>query len=114
MMTVMSTNGSGEGLFQDNIEFTTGYNRKVVPVAEISRWVDLTQPYVINIEPLENAIGREVTFGLIDFVEFKKSIEEVRPQSNQTQTIVPAQSNLTKAKCVVWDLDNTVWRGDAG
>lgn len=110
-LTVMSTNESSEGLYQDNIEFSKGYNRKVVPVAEISRWVDLTQPYVIKIEPLENAIGREVTFGLIDFVAFRKVVDEIRPQSNQSETIISAQSVLIKAKCVVWDLDNTVWRG---
>ena len=111
-LNVISTNGSGGGMFQDNIEFTPGYNRKVIPVNEIFRLIDLTQPYVINIEPLENAIGHEITFGIIDFVEFKKNVERVYLQSKEFQSIIPSQTSiLTKVKCVVWDLDNTLWQG---
>ncbi len=111
-LTVLAINGSTGGLFQENIEFCKGYNRKIIPVTEISRWVDLSQPYFIKIEPLENAIGHEVTFGLIDFVEFKKGINKIHTPLNPYSTINSNQSSSNvKIKCVVWDLDNTVWQG---
>lgn len=112
-LTVLAINESTGGLFQENIEFSKGYNRRVIPVIEISRWVDLSQPYFIKIEPLENAIGHEITFGLIDFVEFKKGIDKIHAPLNPYSTINANQSSNSsvKGKCVVWDLDNTVWQG---
>ena len=111
-LTILAINEAAGGLFQENIELSRGYNRKVVPIIEISRWVDLSQPYFIKIEPLENAIGHEVTFGLIDFVEFKKGIDKMRVPTNLSSAIHTNQSSSdVKGKCVVWDLDNTVWQG---
>ena len=111
-LTILAINEAAGGLFQENIELSKGYNRKVVPIIEISRWVDLSQPYFIKIEPLENAIGHEITFGLIDFVEFKKGIDKMRVPTNLSSAIHTNQSSSdVKGKCVVWDLDNTVWQG---
>jgi FkbH-like protein len=109
-LTVIPTVGPQEGQFQMSFEFCQGYNRRFVPVAEISARVDLMKPYSIQLEPFEDSIGREITFGLTEFVTFCHSVEEVVPARHSAAT-ASAQSAAVKAKCVVWDLDNTVWRG---
>lgn len=109
-LTVIPSEGPSSGLFQMSLELGQGYNRRIVSTAEISERVDLTQPYFIQIEPFEDSIGREVTFGLIEFVTFCQDIEEVRP-AKQSATGPLAKSLPARAKCVVWDLDNTVWQG---
>lgn len=112
-LTILSLDGSdGGGLFQKSIEFTKGYSRDITLISEITQWVDLSQPYFIKIEPLKNAIGHEITFGMLDFVKFKEGTNRLRSPVSLLKTPNDnSHSSSVKAKCVVWDLDNTVWRG---
>jgi len=109
-LTIIPTAGTDAGLFQESFEFGAGYNRRFVPTAEISSRVDLTKPYSIQIEPFEDSIGREITFGLTEFVNFRHQADEVLP-TRASGVKVADQSKERKAKCIIWDLDNTVWRG---
>ena len=81
--------------FQRLIELKPGFQVTRIPFEEISKGFDLTSPF--NIELIPNEIGEEITlyFGLMDFV----------------QEIVPSVDEAKKIKCVVWDLDNTLWDG---
>jgi FkbH-like protein len=109
-LTVVPRNEVDVGQFQARFELCAGYNRLIVPVAEIAARVDLSKPYSIQIEPFEDSIGRDITFGLTEFVALRYGTDQVRAPS-RTETRVAAPPATSKAKCVVWDLDNTVWRG---
>jgi hypothetical protein len=65
------------------------------PFAEIAAIIDLSSPF--NIELIPNGFGKELTlyFGLMEFVQ---------------EAQVPTEKN-GKIKCIVWDLDNTLWQG---
>ena len=80
--------------FQKLIELVPGFHRIRVPLEEISRSFDVLHPF--DIELIPNDVENLVTlyFGLMEFVFEKEQAKEAR-----------------KIKCVVWDLDNTLWNG---
>ncbi|HZY74565.1 MAG TPA: HAD-IIIC family phosphatase, partial [Edaphobacter sp.] len=83
--------------FQKLILLEPGFQLVRIPVEEISNVVNLDATF--NIELIPNGIGKEITlyFGLMDFVR---------------EAAVPAQrGEVKKIKCIVWDLDHTLWDG---
>ena len=85
--------------FQTAIQLPPGFTREKVPFAVIANVVDLREPFEVEIVPndCENTV---LYFGLLDFVRVR------------TDAVVhgPAGSARTW-KCIVWDLDNTLWDG---
>jgi FkbH-like protein len=81
--------------FQRLVSITPGFQLVRIPFEEILSVVHLDSPFGIELIP--NGIEQEVTlyFGLMEFVQ-----EAVLPQSK-----------VEKVKCVIWDLDNTLWDG---
>ena len=96
--------------FEENTLLRPGYNHLEVEVAKIARFVKLDQPMRLQLEPTEQPpAANRVLFTRLEFV---------RSDSARPQTPAVAQQNtattpqvLPKAKCVVWDLDNTLWDG---
>ncbi len=113
-LTVMPKDVETQGFFQRRLRLGAGYNRLLVSRSDIAERVALDAPYSIQLEPFEDSIGRTVSFGLVDFAKFSRPVAEVRDVKRAAGTgpadggkAVPA----AKSKCIVWDLDNTVWRG---
>jgi FkbH-like protein len=109
-LTLIPTNDPQAGLFQTKFEFGPGYNRRFVSVEQIESRIDLTAPYQIAIEPFEEYTGKEITFGLTEFVRLNRTVEEVDPLA-ASRPHAQSPDGEPKIKCVVWDLDNTVWQG---
>lgn len=89
--------------FQRLIELAPGFCRVRIAYAEIASLVDLHRPF--NVEIVPNDGGKEVTlvFGLMDFVqELARPVTGDKPKTSDKPQ---------KIKCVVWDLDNTIWNG---
>ncbi len=88
--------------FQKLLKIDRGFQRIRIPYEEIATVIDLARPF--NVELIPNEDEREVTlfFGLLDFV--REAIQEHQPQSSKDE-------KNKKIKCVVWDLDNTLWDG---
>ena len=74
-----------------------GFERVRIDYREIARRVDTTKPFTIDLTP--NDVDQPVTlyFGLVDFVT--------------DPGYQPAIGPRPKCKCVIWDLDNTLWDG---
>jgi FkbH-like protein len=86
--------------FQRMVRVSPGFVREKIAFVEIQSAVDLSQPFEVEIVPNE-ADDTVLYFGLLDFVKLSSS---VRP--------VSAPSVVAKPwKCIVWDLDNTLWDG---
>jgi FkbH-like protein len=81
--------------FQSLIEVPPGFHRARIPFDEISQAIDLGAPFAIDITPNEAPEGVTLYFGAMDFVQ--------EPKQNTKK--------VKKIKCVVWDLDNTLWEG---
>jgi FkbH-like protein len=85
--------------FQSLFEVPPGFHRVRVPFDEISRLVDLSAPFDIDIMPNDACEGLTLYFGAMDFVT------EAEPKATK------AKERAHKIKCVIWDLDNTIWEG---
>jgi FkbH-like protein len=111
-LTILPIGQAQQGFFQRGLTIGPGYNRIVVPQAEIAAHVDIAKPYLIQIEPVGEASGRELVFGLIEFVRFKGGLASAMPAvAPAAAASASAGKQKRLAKCVVWDLDNTVWKG---
>jgi FkbH-like protein len=84
--------------YEKHVEISSGYTRAKIPFTEITSMVDVGQPFELEIVP--NGVNENTTvyFGLMDFI---RELPVTRPASTGTNPI----------KCVVWDLDNTLWDG---
>jgi FkbH-like protein len=97
-LTLRSSNEEVRIPFQKLIELKPGFHRMRVPIDEITRVLDVRKPFNIELIPNDVEGAEDVTtlyFGLIDFVQEVEQIAE----------------KTKKIKCVVWDLDNTLWDG---
>ena len=98
--------------FQKLIELTPGFHRIRVPLEEIAALVDLRHPFGIDLIPNDEAEETTLYFGLMEFV-----IELAEAQKTGTNGGAgkSGKTGKTKAdgkiKCIVWDLDNTLWEG---
>lgn len=81
--------------YQKLIELTPGFHRIRVPINDIVQVLDIRKPF--NIELTPNEVDETITlyFGVMDFVREMEAEPAARG----------------KIKCVVWDLDNTLWDG---
>ena len=103
-VALLDAAGHGAAMFQARFEAGPGYGRLVVPIADIRARIDLDAPFLIQIEPVGEAEGRDIVFGLVDFVAFAGvALTSVSP--------VPAPTAAAPVKVVVWDLDETLWTG---
>jgi FkbH-like protein len=94
-LTISRLNTDSKIPFQKLIYLTPGFRRVRLPFEEISRVVDMQFPFSIEMIPNDVEDGTALYFGLMDFVrENRASVKESK-----------------KIKCVVWDLDNTLWDG---
>jgi FkbH-like protein len=88
--------------FQRLLQAVPGFTREKIAFHEIRGVVDTDQAFEVELVP-NDAEALTLYFGLIDFVQ----------ETNGMATPPPARADLgeRKCKCVVWDLDNTLWSG---
>jgi FkbH-like protein len=109
--TVRPVNAAiGGQFYQAPVKLTPGYSRNCFPVTEILARVGGASPLFFQIEPADSDAGTgSLHFGLVDFVRLKTGAS--LSTSGPELTATDAKSERPKVKCVVWDLDNTLWRG---
>ena len=81
--------------FQQLLDLTPGFHLVRIPFEEISRILDVHAPFNIELIPAEGETETTLYFGLMEFV---------REAAISTE-------KSTNVKCVIWDLDNTLWDG---
>jgi FkbH-like protein len=81
--------------FQKLIELTPGFHRVRVPMKEIGKVINVLTPFNIELIPNDVQDGATLFFGIMEFV----------------QEVDRAAKDSKPIKCVVWDLDNTLWDG---
>tara|TARA_R110000796_G_scaffold252596_1_gene388359 strand:- start:2725 stop:4506 length:1782 start_codon:yes stop_codon:yes gene_type:complete len=83
--------------FQYKIEINSGYNKELIPFTEIEKRIRTKLDFRIDLTPENINETHPLYFGLLEFVQFKDHN--------------PTQKKSSKIKCIVWDLDNTLWHG---
>lgn len=102
-LTVRAASGLVTIPFQRLIEVQPGFNRVRIPYSEIASLINISEPF--NVELVPNSRNNQVTliFGVMDFVRETPARVAVAPAG--------LQRSPQKVKCVVWDLDRTLWDG---
>lgn len=104
-VSIMTGHKEASGLFQAAATLAPGYTRLVVPARDIAALVDLSGPLTIQVEPMREG-APPIVFGLTDFARLAAPLPSRHPAKSEAKATAPP-----KFKCVVWDLDNTLWRG---
>jgi len=104
-LTMRPLNERGKMPFQELIELTPGFHRVRVPLEDIVRFVDLRQAFDIEVVPNDEAGETTLYFGLMDFVK------EVGEEAAKSRVGDVSKEKNKAIKCVVWDLDHTLWDG---
>ena len=92
--------------FQKLIDLTPGFHRIRIPLEEITALLDVRQPFGIELTPNDEAKETTLFFGLMEFVS---GLPESATLIDREK--LGAHENEKKIKCIVWDLDNTLWDG---
>jgi len=101
----LSMRSSGESNhlpFEKLMEMKPGFNRIRVPLHEIMAILKTGAPFNIELTPNDIENGMTLYFGLMEFVTESPS---------ETSRIGSAKDKVATFKCVVWDIDNTLWEG---
>jgi FkbH-like protein len=94
-LTIRSVHRSVNFPFQKLFNLTPGFQRIRVPIDDIAKFVDLHMPFEIELIPDHMDSVTTLYFGVMDFVR------ELAEKPSKKSTV----------KCVIWDLDNTLWNG---
>jgi len=108
MRMTLTIRGAGSPIpFQLLLEMAPGFNSHRIPAGRIRERINLAQPFDIELTPNEIPDGFTLYFGAMDFVLD-------RSYHDPAAAPAAAPTSLAKprlCKCVVWDLDNTLWDG---
>ncbi|HLZ83800.1 MAG TPA: HAD-IIIC family phosphatase [Caulobacteraceae bacterium] len=101
-------------LYQASVLAAPGYNRLTFPAADILRRVGEAGPFLFQVEPI--AVKRDMPalhFGIMDFVKLRAgaTLADISAPPVPASSEARASAASSKVKCVVWDLDNTLWSG---
>jgi len=91
--------------FQSQLAIKPGFSRHRIGSAQIMSLVDLGSPFDIDLVPNEITDGCTLYFGAMDFVV------DTAYQTTPVGAAPASSSRSHLCKCVVWDLDNTLWSG---
>ncbi len=96
LLTIRNSGAKASTFYQTQLTIAPGYNRHVIAAADIARHIDTGADILLSIEPMSSLDRPAILFGAVDFVCFGAP---------------PVGAKRPSVKCVVWDLDNTLWRG---
>ncbi len=113
-LSVKPTVSSGR-YFQRHFTLRPGYNLIEIAVSDIGKEVDLKEAVLVQVEPVDAPEGNDFIFGCLDFVAYSDARKR-QPLAASAPATAPAPhakdaKPAAKVKCVVWDLDNTLWKG---
>jgi FkbH-like protein len=94
-LTMRATDERAKMPFQKLLDMEPGFHRFRIPVAEIATMLDVRREFDIELVPNDDAQEPTLYFGMMEFVVEGE----------------PGTPVKKKVKCVVWDLDNTLWDG---
>ncbi len=98
-LTMRSVNEEAKIPFQRLIALTPGFHRIRVPLLDIAKVMEVEKPFSIDVIPNDIEDGTTLYFGLMEFVQEAEA------------KVAQATEKKSKIKCIVWDLDNTLWDG---
>jgi FkbH-like protein len=114
-LTMRAADARSNMPFQKLIELAPGFHRIRVPIEEITALLDLRRPFGIELIPNDEAGETTLYFGLMEFVTELAQVQKTGTAGADGTTGTTGKTGKARAdgkvKCIVWDLDNTLWEG---
>jgi len=104
--TVRGDGANSKIPFQELLVAKPGANRFRIAYGAIDAVVALHNSFQVELIPNDVPDGTTLYFGILDFVHERRLPAEANRKVEE-----PANAKAPKVKCVVWDLDNTLWNG---
>jgi FkbH-like protein len=115
MIRLMNITANSAGLFEEKFLIVPGRNTIALEVSQIARFVDLQKDVRVQLEPAVQPPPRNtIIFSALGFVRLADSAKVSDSISSKRAGELPSSylaSSTRLVKCVVWDLDNTIWAG---
>lgn len=99
----------GTETFKLSLTMEPGYSVVTLPVTKFIDRANLGRRFVIQIAPANPDERPILTFGLLDIAELSAAPTNARQPAESSSETTSLRSPAIK--CVVWDLDNTLWTG---
>jgi FkbH-like protein len=113
-LTMRPKPGSSKVPLQRLLQLKPGFVRIHISIDEIPASL-LSAPFEIELTPNEIDDGATLFFGVLDFVRELRDRQDTAltgPTGHQASNRNgDGKRDGTKVKCVIWDLDNTLWEG---
>ncbi len=93
--------------YQERLDLLPGYSFVSLDVGAFFAQAPINAPYIVNLSLERDNSGIELLLGDIDFSADPSMVQPVPGNFSNSAS----KSVMRMAKCVVWDLDNTLWRG---
>lgn len=91
------------------LQLEPGYNVKALPVAAFMSPQHLGRRFVMQLAPTRHDSHPQLDFGFLDIAELSTTpCAEVTIGQPKPEVVA---IKAPKIKCVIWDLDNTLWNG---
>jgi len=107
-LSVKPTSQTGS-YYQKHFRLEPGFNSIEFDVKAMSSAVDLSAEFLVQIEPVGAATDSPLLFAFADFAELDSP--SPREGAAAVEMGKAKAGPAPKCKCVVWDLDNTLWSG---
>lgn len=91
------------------LQLEPGYNVRALPVASFISPQHLGRRFVMQLAPTHHDSHPQLDFGFIDIAQLSGMPRSEVSIGEPKTAISPVKS--PKIKCVIWDLDNTLWNG---
>jgi FkbH-like protein len=101
--TIRQREAKSKTPYQRLIKLAPGFTREEIGRKEIEKTINLREPFEVEIVPNDSE-NPCLYFGIMDFVRLKNGIASGPAKA-------PTVQEDKKCKCIVWDLDNTLWDG---
>jgi FkbH-like protein len=101
---------SGSESFKTTLTLGSGYAVHTIPVADLVRPEMLDQRFFMQVAPAGADEHPELVFGLLDVAELS-TVPAVAAREGAVSPAAAVAPPEPKLKCIVWDLDNTIWSG---
>lgn len=98
--TIRMREAASPRAFQRMIRLEPGFTRERIPFTDITGGGDFDRPFEVEIVP-NDCDDTTLYFGIMDFVRERPGVAAGASSSPQNK----------KWKCIVWDLDQTLWEG---
>ena len=105
-LTIRHKSAEDPRFFQLRMILPPGHSRQFAPIADIAARIDLAAKLLFQIEPATDETTPDLIVTLADFVRLDAGGRRLAGIGTAEDT-GPAR----KAKCLVWDLDETLWSG---